>query len=316
MSGLQQKDTKAMRVAYGEALLELGGEKQDLVVLDADLAHATTTYLFGEKYPDRFFNVGIAEQNLMGVSSGLAISGYTVVASTFSLFGTGRAYEQVRNSICYPGLNVKLALTHGGLTAGEDGGSHQAIEDISLMRGIPGMTILVPCDAIETRKALRAAVAHPGPVYIRVARPPAAVFTDEDAPFAIGKATRLREGKDVTLVAIGLMVWQALQAAEELAEVGIDASVINMHTVKPIDREMILAEARKTGRIVTIEEHSVVGGLGTAVAEVLSESCQIPLTRIGVQDEFGQSGTPDGLLAHYGLTAAGIVKTVKQAMGN
>ena len=316
MSGLQQKDTKAMRVAYGEALLELGGEKQDLVVLDADLAHATTTYLFGEKYPDRFFNVGIAEQNLMGVSSGLAISGYTVVASTFSLFGTGRAYEQVRNSICYPGLNVKLALTHGGLTAGEDGGSHQAIEDISLMRGIPGMTILVPCDAIETRKALRAAVAHPGPVYIRVARPPAAVFTDEDAPFAIGKATRLREGKDVTLVAIGLMVWQALQAAEELAEVGIDASVINMHTVKPIDREMILTEARKTGRIVTIEEHSVVGGLGTAVAEVLSESCQIPLTRIGVQDEFGQSGTPDGLLAHYGLTAAGIVKTVKQAMGN
>ncbi len=315
MNALQPKEIKAMRVAYGEALLDMGAERDDLVVLDADLAHATTTYLFGEKYPNRFFNVGIAEQNLMGVASGLAISGYTAVASTFSLFGTGRAYEQVRNSICYPGLNVKLALTHGGVTAGEDGGSHQAIEDIGLMRGIPGMTILVPCDAIEMRKVLQAALDHDGPVYIRVSRPPAAVFSDADAPFVIGTASRLRDGDDVTIMAIGLMVWQALLAAEKLAGEGISATVLNMASVKPIDREAVIAAARRTGRLVTAEEHSVIGGLGTAVAEVLADACPTPLVRVGVQDQFGQSGTPDGLLEHYGLSADGIVAAVKKVMG-
>ena len=315
MNALQPKEIKAMRVAYGEALLDMGAERDDLVVLDADLAHATTTYLFGEKYPNRFFNVGIAEQNLMGVASGLAISGYTAVASTFSLFGTGRAYEQVRNSICYPGLNVKLALTHGGVTAGEDGGSHQAIEDIGLMRGIPGMTILVPCDAIEMRKVLRVALDHDGPVYIRVSRPPAAVFSDADAPFVIGKASRLRDGDDVTIMAIGLMVWQALLAAEKLAGEGISATVLNMASVKPIDRDAVIAAARRTGRLVTAEEHSVIGGLGTAVAEVLADACPTPLVRVGVQDQFGQSGTPDGLLEHYGLSADGIVAAVKKVMG-
>lgn len=312
MSAPHVTDTKAIRVAYGEALAAKGNTRPDLVVLDADLAHATATYLFGEKYPDRFFNMGIAEQNMMGVAAGLAISGLTVVASTFSIFGTGRAYEQVRNTICYPGLNVTLALTHGGLTAGEDGGSHQSFEDIALMRGIPGMTILVPCDANEMGRVLDAALDHKAPVYIRVARPPAPVFTDPSAPFTIGCATRMRDGRDISLIATGLMVYQALMAAEELSGEGIEASVINMHTIKPIDRATVLDEARKTGRLMTIEEHSVVGGLGTAVSEVLSDGLPTPLRRLGLQDSFGQSGTPDGLLDHYGLTAPHIASAARK----
>ena len=315
MSALNIRGTKAIRVAYGEALAELGEERQDLVVLDADLAHATTTCVFGDKFPDRFFNLGIAEQNMMGVAAGLAISGLTPVASTFSIFGAGRAFEQVRNSICYANLNVTLALTHNGLTVGEDGGSHQSVEDISLMRSIPGMTVLVPCDAIEMRKALRAAVAHPGPVYIRVTRPPAPYFTEDATPFTIGKADTLRNGDDITLIATGLMVYQALLAAEQLEHDGIHATVLNMHTIKPIDRAAIVAAARTTGRLITVEDHSIIGGLGSAVAEVLAESCPARLLRMGLQDCFGQSGTPDALLEHYGLTARHIADNARKLMG-
>lgn len=309
------RGTKAIRVAYGEALAELGGERPDLVVLDADLAHATTTCVFADQYPDRFFNLGIAEQNMMGVAAGLAISGFTPVASTFSMFGTGRAFEQVRNSICYPGLNVTLALSHNGLTVGEDGGSHQAVEDIALMRALPGMTILVPCDAIEMRKALRAAIDIPGPVYIRVSRPPAPIFTEDDAPFIPGRANRLRTGGDVTIVATGLMVYQSSLAADLLADDGIQATVLNMHTIKPIDREAIILAAARTGRLVAVEDHSIIGGLGSAVAEVLATDYPARLKRIGLQDCFGQSGTPDALADHYGLTAPHIASTVRAFLG-
>ncbi|HWR45908.1 transketolase family protein [Sporomusa sp.] len=305
------KETKALRIAYGETLVELGAQREDIVVLDADLAHATTTYLFGEKYKERFFNVGIAEQNMMGVAAGLAITGFTPIASTFAIFGTGRAYEQVRNTICYPKLNVKLALTHSGVTVGEDGGSHQSIEDISLMRGIPNMTVIVPCDAIQMKKALIAAVNMEGPVYLRVARPPSPVFTDENESFEIGKANVMKDGKDVAIFATGLMVYEALTAAEELAKQGIDAAVVNVHTIKPIDKDVIVSMARKTKKIISVEEHSVIGGLGSAIAEVLSEEKPVKLKRIGVQDLFGQSGTPDQLLEHYGLTSANIMKTAK-----
>ena len=309
------RGTKAIRVAYGEALTELGAERTDIVVLDADLAHATTTCVFGDMFPDRFFNMGIAEQNMMGVAAGLAISGHTPVASTFSMFGAGRAFEQVRNSICYPHLNVTLALSHNGLTVGEDGGSHQSVEDISLMRSIPGMTILIPCDAIEMRKALRVAVDHDGPVYIRVSRPPAPFFTEDDAPFTIGKANKLRDGKDVAIIATGLMVYQALLAADQLAEEGVQATVINMHTIKPIDHEIITDVAQNIGRLITVEDHSVIGGLGSAVAEVLVTEYPARLVRMGLQDCFGQSGTPDSLLEHYGLTARHIADTARKTMG-
>ena len=309
------RGTKAIRVAYGEALTELGAERTDIVVLDADLAHATTTCVFGDTFPDRFFNMGIAEQNMMGVAAGLAISGHTPVASTFSMFGAGRAFEQVRNSICYPHLNVTLALSHNGLTVGEDGGSHQSVEDISLMRSIPGMTILIPCDAIEMRKALRVAVDHDGPVYIRVSRPPAPFFTEDDAPFTIGKANKLRDGKDVAIIATGLMVYQALLAADQLAEEGVQATVINMHTIKPIDHEIITDVAQNIGRLITVEDHSVIGGLGSAVAEVLVTEYPARLVRMGLQDCFGQSGTPDSLLEHYGLTARHIADTARKTMG-
>lgn len=309
------RGTKAIRVAYGEALAELGAERSDIVVLDADLAHATTTCVFGERFPDRFFNLGIAEQNMMGVAAGLAISGHTPVASTFSMFGAGRAFEQVRNSICYPRLNVTLALSHNGLTVGEDGGSHQSIEDISLMRSIPGMTVLVPCDAVEMRKALRAAVDLDGPVYIRVSRPPAPIFTDDDAAFDIGKANTLRNGDDVAIIATGLMVYQALLAADQLATEGIQATVINMHTIKPIDRELIVNVAQKIGRLITVEDHSVIGGLGSAVAEVLVTDYPARLVRMGLQDCFGQSGTPDSLLEYYGLTARHIAASARKIMG-
>lgn len=308
-------ETKAIRMAYGEALLELGGRRDDIVVLDADLAHATTTYLFGDTYPDRFFNIGIAEQNMMGVAAGLAISGFTPIASTFALFGTGRAYEQVRNTICYPKLNVKLALTHSGVTVGEDGGSHQSIEDISLMRGLPGMTVLVPSDANEMKKALAAAVEIKGPVYLRIARPPSPVFTHPAEPFTVGKAKLVKEGADIAIIATGLMVFQAVTAAEMLEVEGIHASVVNMHTIKPIDREIIVEMAKKTSHIISVEEHSIIGGLGSAVAEVLTEAAPARLKRLGVADKFGQSGTPDQLLEHYGLTARQIAAAAKEMLG-
>jgi transketolase len=310
------KEIKAIRIATGAALAELGAEREDIVALDADLAHATMSCTFGEKYPERFFNCGIAEQNMVGIAAGLAISGFTPVACTFAMFGAGRAFEQVRNSVCYPGLNVKLVLSHSGLSVGEDGGSHQAIEDISLMRSIPGMTVLVPCDANEARRALRAAVAFKGPVYIRAARLPAPVFTADDMPFEIGKAITLREGDDLGILATGLMVYQALLAAEELEKAGIRATVINVHSIKPIDRQAIIDVARKTGRLITVEEHSVIGGLGSAVAEVLADECPTPLKRMGVQDCFGQSGTPEALFEFYGLTAKHIETVAKDIVGS
>jgi transketolase len=304
-------EKKAIRIAFGEAITELGRERDDFVVLDADLAHASMSCLFGDAFPDRFFNMGIAEQNMASVAAGLAIAGFPVVASGFSLFGAGRAYEQVRNSIAYPHLNVTLALSHNGLQVAEDGASHQAIEDVSLMRTIPGMTVVVPSDAYEVRKAMRLAIDIDGPVYVRLGRLPTPVYTAADAPFEIGKAITLREGGDVAIIADGIMVPFCLEAAAALHDVGIEATLINMHTIKPIDRGAVIAAARATGSVVTAEEHSIIGGLGSAVAEVLCESCPTPLKRIGIQDRFGQSGTPDLLFDHYGLTPPRVVDQVK-----
>lgn len=302
---------KAIRIAFGEALTELGGEREDVVALDADLAHATMSCLFAEKYPNRFFNMGIAEQNMIGVAAGLAISGLKPVASSFSMFGVGRAWEQVRNSVAYANLNVTLAMSHSGLQVAEDGASHQAVEDVSLMRTIPGMTVVVPSDANEARLALRQAIDIKGPVYIRLGRLPVPVYTEREAPFKIGKAITLREGKDIAILAVGIMTYRAVQAAEILAKEGISATVINPHTIKPLDREAVIAAAKATGKVLTVEEHSVIGGLGSAVAEVLSESCPTRLRRMGLQDRFGQSGAPDALFELYHLTTEDIVATAR-----
>lgn len=307
------ENMKSPRVAYGEALVELGKKNEKVVVLDADLAHATQTAMFAERFKDRFFNVGIAEQNLMGVAAGLALSGFIPFASTFAIFGAGRAFEQIRNTICYPNsLNVKIAVTHAGVTVGEDGGSHQAVEDISLMRSLPNMTVLVPCDAVETKKAVYAASKIDGPVYIRIARPMAPIITNEDYNFEPGRANVIKEGSDVTIFATGLMVAKALEAAAELENQAISASVVNIHTIKPLDAETILREAGKTKKVITVEEHSIIGGLGSAVAEVLIENMPVKMMRIGINDMFGQSGTPDELLEHYGLTSEHIVKVAKE----
>jgi transketolase len=308
---MNAKEIRAPRLAYGETLVKLGAELDNLVVLDADLAHATMTTLFRGQFPERFFNVGIAEQNMMGIASGLALAGFMPFASTFAVFGAGRAFEQVRNTICYPRLNVKIAVTHAGITVGEDGGSHQSVEDISLMRSIPNMTVMVPADAVETEKAVRAAAAFDGPVYLRIPRPPAPVFIEAGTKFEIGKADILRDGRDVCLCATGLMVFQAVQAAEQLHAAGIEATVVNFHTIKPIDERLIIELAQRVGKMITVEEHSIIGGLGSAVAEVLSEHRPVYLKRIGIQDRFGQSGAPDQLLEAYGLTAANIVGAAK-----
>jgi len=308
---------KSPRIAYGEALVELGEKNELVVALDADLAHATQTALFGERFKDRFFNLGIAEQNMMGVAAGLSLCGFIPFASTFAIFGAGRAFEQIRNSICYPKLNVKIAVTHGGVTVGEDGASHQAIEDISLMRSLPNMTVIVPCDAIETKKAVFAAADIEGPVYIRIARPVAPIITKEEDNFEIGKAKVLKEGKDISIFATGLMVAKALEAAATLGDRGIDATVINIHTIKPLDEELILKEVAKTGKVVTVEEHTILGGLGSAVAEVLVEKgMKAKMKRIGIEDTFGQSGDPEQLLEHYGLSARNIVKVAEEMVEN
>lgn len=308
---------KSPRIAYGEALVELGEKNELVVALDADLAHATQTALFGERFKDRFFNLGIAEQNMMGVAAGLSLCGFIPFASTFAIFGAGRAFEQIRNSICYPKLNVKIAVTHGGVTVGEDGASHQAIEDISLMRSLPNMTVIVPCDAIETKKAVFAAADIEGPVYIRIARPVAPIITKEEDNFEIGKAKVLKEGKDISIFATGLMVAKALEAAATLEDRGIDATVINIHTIKPLDEELILKEVAKTGKVVTVEEHTILGGLGSAVAEVLVEKgMKAKMKRIGIEDTFGQSGDPEQLLEHYGLSARNIVKVAEEMVEN
>lgn len=305
----------ATRVSYGEALVELGAEHDDFVVLDADLAAATQTGRFKAAYPDRFFDAGIAECNLMGLAAGIAATGRTAFASSFAMFAAGRAYEQVRNSIGYPHLNVKIGATHAGISVGEDGATHQCLEDIALMRVIPGMTVVVPSDDVEARAVVRAAYELDGPVYMRFARLASPVINDPDTyKFEMGKGIVMREGADVTIVACGLMVSEALDAAEALASEGISAEVINMHTVKPIDADLIVKSATKTGHVVTVEEHSVIGGLGSAVADVLCEQAPTPLVKIGVQDVFGESGPGAELLHVYGLDAAHIAETVRAAL--
>ncbi len=306
---------KATRDGYGAALVELAESCPDLVVLDADLAAATKTGGFKKAYPDKFFDCGIAEGNMMGIAAGLAASGKTVFASSFAMFAAGRAFEQVRNSIGYPHLNVKIGATHAGISVGEDGATHQCCEDIALMRSIPGMTILNPADAVEARKAVFAAAKHDGPVYLRFGRLAVPViFDDNSYNFEIGKSVQLTEGNDVTIVATGLMVNEALIAAETLKNEGVAARVINMATIKPIDREAILRAAKETGAIVTAEEHSIIGGLGSAVAEVVCEELPVPVLRVGVMDTFGKSGPAVELLKLFGLSAEHIVEEAKKAI--
>jgi transketolase len=305
---------KATREAYGEALKEMGRLCSDIIVLDADLSKSTKTCVFAETYPERFFNAGIAEQNLAGVAAGLAAAGKIPFISTFAMFASGRAYEQIRNSICYPKLNVKIAATHAGLTVGEDGASHQSIEDISLMRTIPNMTVLVPADATETYQAIKFAVDYNGPVYIRLGRMAVPDLFAEGYTFQHGKAVRLLEGTDATIAATGIMVHIAKEAAEQLKTEGYSIRVLNIHTIKPIDKEAIVEAAEQTGAIVTCEEHSIIGGLGSAVAEVLVENAPVPLERVGVYDTFGESGTPKELLKKYGLTVDDIVFAAKKVI--
>jgi len=301
----------ATREAYGEALAQLGEEIKDIVVLDADLSGSTKTSVFAKKFPERFFNVGIAEQNLMGTAAGFATCGKIPFASTFAIFAAGRGFEQIRNSICYPKLNVKIGASHAGITVGEDGATHQSVEDIALMRALPNMTVICPADGAETKKAVRAAALHEGPVYIRLGRMAVETIFDDDCEFEIGKGKVLREGTDVAIIATGIMVGESLKAADMLAKDGISAMVINMHTIKPIDEDLIL-KAAKCGAIVTAEEHSIIGGLGGAVAEVLAEKMPTPMRRIGIRDKFGQSGKPNELLKLYNLTADDIANAAKE----
>ena len=309
----EEKKAVATRDSYGAALVELGKEFSDLVVLDADLAAATKTGIFRKAYPDRHIDCGIAESNMMGVAAGLSLTGKIPFVSSFAMFAAGRAFEQVRNSIGYPHLNVKIGATHAGISVGEDGASHQCNEDIALMRTIPGMVVMCPADDIEAKAAVRAALEYEGPVYIRFGRAACTVINDKpDYKFEIGKGSIVREGKDVTIVATGIMVDSAIGAAEMLAADGIDAEVINICTIKPIDRDIIINSARKTGKVVTCEEHSVIGGLGSAVCEVLSEECPVKVKRVGMQDVFGESGSAADLIHKYGLDAEGVYKSVKE----
>lgn len=302
----------ATRESYGNALVELGRKYKNIVVLDADLAEATKTINFKEKYPRRFFDVGISEQDLMGTAAGLALGGKIPFASTFAIFATGRAYEQIRNTIAYSKLNVKVAATHAGLTVGEDGASHQSIEDIALMRVIPGMTIFSPCDDLETKWAVEQAIKINGPVYIRLTRPKVNEVYQDAKKFVFGKAITHGDGTDATIIATGLMVQEALKAKEKLSKENINVRVIDMHTVKPIDKEAILKSAKETKKIITIEDHSIIGGLGSAVCEALSEEYPTKVYRMGVNDEFGQSGKWDEVLEHYGLTYKNIMEKVKE----
>ena len=303
----------ATRESYGNALVELGKEKEDLVVLDADLAAATKTGIFKKAFPERHIDCGIAEANMTGIAAGMSTCGYVPFISTFAMFAAGRSFEQVRNSIGYPHLNVKIGATHAGISVGEDGATHQCNEDLALMREIPGMVVINPSDDIEAKAAVRAAYEHAGPVYLRFGRLAVPVINDRpDYHFEIGKGVVLKEGTDVTIFATGLCVSSALEAAEKLKEDGIDAEIVNIHTIKPIDRELVTASAKKTGQVVTAEEHSVIGGLGSAVAEVLSEEAPTKLLRIGVGDVFGESGPAKELVAKYGLDGTGIYEKVKK----
>jgi len=305
----------ATRDGYGKALVELGKDHPDLVVLDADLAGSTKTGMFGKAYPDRHFNCGIAEADMMSVAAGLASTGLTPFASSFAMFASGRAYEQIRNSIGYPALNVKIGASHGGMSVGEDGASHQCCEDFALMRSIPGMVVICPADGVEAEAATKAAYEHQGPVYLRMGRLAVPLFHEEGFKFTIGKGEIMRDGTDVAIIANGLMVYEAIQAGEKLAEAGINAMIINMSTVKPLDEELTLEAAKKCGKIITCEEHSIIGGLGEAVCSFLSETYPTPVRRIGVNDQFGQSGPAAEVLAHYGLCADNIVKVAKEFCG-
>ena len=304
----------ATRVGFGSALVELGAERDDFIVMDADLAAATQTGMFKKAYPDRFYDCGIAEQNMVSIAAGVAATGKKVVCSSFAMFAAGRAFEQVRNSIGYPHLNVVIGATHAGISVGEDGATHQCNEDIALMRTIPGMTIINPADETEAKLAVRAAIDHDGPVYMRFGRLAVPVVFGDDYKFEIGKGVELKEGNDVTIIATGLMVNEAMQAHDLLKAEGINARVINMATIKPLDKDIILKAAKETGAIVTAEEHSVIGGLGSAVSEVLSEEYPVPVVKLGVYDRFGHSGPAPKLLDEFGLRAVNIVEKAKKAI--
>lgn len=304
----------ATRDAYGEALVELGKKRPDVVALDADLSGSTKTAKFAKAFPERFINVGIAEQDLMGTAAGLAIGGKLPFASTFAVFATGRAWEQIRQSICYPNLNVKIVASHAGVTVGEDGGSHQSVEDIAVMRVLPHMTVIVPADGVETAQVIEAMAGHKGPCYVRTGRNKVPVVCPAGYRFQVGKALELHPGRDVAIIAAGIMVAEALKARDLLLGEGIDAGVVNMSTIKPMDREAVIAAAKRCGAVVTGEEHSIIGGLGGAVAEILSEECPVPLARVGIRDQFGTSGDPAGLMAHYNLSAGDIKAAAHEAI--
>ena len=305
----------ATREGYGQALVELGQEHENIVVLDADLAGATKTGTFKKAFPDRHLNFGIAEGNMMSAAAGLAATGMVPFASSFAMFATGRAFEQIRNSIAYPHLNVKVCASHGGISVGEDGASHQCCEDYALMRSLPGMVVMSPADNVECIAMVKAAYEYVGPVYIRTGRSAVPVFHGEDFKFQIGKGEVVREGSDIAIIANGLMVYEAMKAGEALAEQGINALIVNMATIKPLDEELVLEAARKCGKVITCEEHSVIGGLGEAVCALLSEKLPTPVKRIGMNDEFGRSGPAAELLQHYGLCAENIVKVTKDFLG-
>lgn len=309
-------EKKATRESYGEALVELAEKRPDLIVLDADLAAATKTGIYKKAYPDRFFDCGIAEADMMGVAAGIATTGKLVFASSFAMFAAGRAFEVVRNSIGYPHLNVKIGATHAGISVGEDGATHQCNEDIALMRAIPGMTVINPADHVEAKAAVLAMADYVGPTYLRFGRLAVPVFNDPASyKFEVGKGVQLKDGNDITIIATGLMVNEALEASKALAEQGVSARVINIHTIKPIDSDIIIRAAKETGKIITVEEHSVIGGLGSAVSEVVTETVPVPVVKIGVQDVFGHSGPAAALLKEFGLCADNIVKVANQVLG-
>ena len=309
-------EKKATREGYGEGLCALAEVRPDLLVLDADLAAATKTSIFKKAYPEKHYDCGIAESNMMGVAAGIATTGKLVFASSFAMFAAGRAFEIIRNSICYPNLNVKIGATHAGISVGEDGATHQCNEDIALMRSIPNMTVINPADFVEAKAAVLAMADYKGPTYLRFGRLAVPIFNDEkNYKFEVGKGITLKDGKDITIIATGLMVAEAMEAAAALKEQGIDARVINIHTIKPIDRDIIVKAAKETGKIITVEEHNVIGGLGSAVGDVVLEECPVPVIKIGVKDVFGHSGPAKDLLQQYGLCADNIVKVTKAALG-
>lgn len=308
------RDTKATRFGYSDGLLILGERHNDVVVLDADLSKSTTTYRFREKFPERSFNVGIAEQNMLGIAGGLALAGKTPYVSTYGVFVAGRAFDQIRTTICYSELNVKIGGAHGGISVGPDGATHQALEEIALMRVLPEMKVIVPCDYIETRKATIASYDIKGPVYIRFGREPVPIITTDETPFIFGKGEVFKEGKDLSIIACGPLVCEAIDAAEELSKEGISARVINLHTVKPIDEEIIINAARQTGAIVTAEEHQLFAGFGSAIAEVVVRDYPVPMEFVGINDTFGESGEPDELMRAYGITAKDIYEKSKKVL--